>query len=409
MIPVSDTVPHNSDDSLIAMHADYSVRRSLFQCSANVEDKCLWGLGYTGSCRNPASENFYKLLSLEVPLTPPAATVVVFGKGKVFNLCGWGIFVFEIAEKTLSHGSGEINGLPVEFLMRSEVMQAHAAKLHFLEKARNPIPFCNDSCFACYETHCILSEKNSLHVPSRFCWRTPTLVHALSISPPASIGILSVLDYALPVPLSPELSSVLYALTSPINFQMTFELLNALDALKTAKCSTAALRIPDTSVPFALDIDSIITRMRSWIETASTSKPTELEGYRAVIRNYAAIREYFNLRDNLLGHVIATHASLNKLLIRLNRSFVLPSMRRDDLRFVATCCTFEKFRSLRAQPRSPLHLVYVGYRGELLPINLVEGEGTHPIRPDGNKYWQPEWQPCKGGRHRSRAFWVLVP
>ena len=265
-------------------------------------------------------------------------------------------------------------------------MHPHAANLQFVENARKPVSFCIVSCFACYENIRILTEKNALQLPSHFCRRSPPLVHPLSISPPASIDIHSVLDYALPVLLSHDLSSVLYAVTSHINLQMSCELLNALDALKTAKCSTAALRIPHTSVPFALDIDAIITRMRTWIETASISTPTELEGYLAAIRNYAAIREYFNLRDNLLGHVIATHASLNKLLIRLNCSFVLPSMRRDDLRFVATCSTFEKFRSLRAQPRSPLHLVYVGYRGELLPINLVEGEGTHPIRPDGNKY-----------------------
>ena len=61
-------------------------------------------------------------------------------------------------------------------------------------------------------------------------------------------------------------------------------------------------------------------------------------------------------------------------------------MRRDATLFIAICSTCEKCRSLRAQPRSPLHPVRVGYRGEILAIDLVGGKGTLPGTPSGNKY-----------------------
>ena len=66
-ISVPHAIPHTADDFLIAMHADYSSRRSLVWCIDNVQDKCLWSLADTGSSRNLMSEKFYKSLSLEVP------------------------------------------------------------------------------------------------------------------------------------------------------------------------------------------------------------------------------------------------------------------------------------------------------------------------------------------------------
>ena len=131
-------------------------------------------------------------------------------------------------------------------------------------------------------------------------------MQSLSKSPQASIGLDSLLDYTLPIPHFANLSSPLYTVTPQINLQMTPELRTPFHALKSSMCSAAALRITDPTVPFALEIDANITTVRSWIETASTYTPTELEGYPASICNYAAIR------NNLLGHVIGTHVSLNK-------------------------------------------------------------------------------------------------
>ena len=117
------------------------------------------------------------------------------------------------------------------------------------------------------------------------------------------------------------------------------------------------------------------------------------------------MRENISLRDNLLGlveepftefrvlvpyslvdrvlelgHILGAHEGLKKLMCRLNRSFFWPSMRRDAILFIAICSICEKFRSLRAQPRSPLHPVRVGYRGEILAIDLVGGKGPYQVR-----------------------------
>ena len=102
-ISVSDQLPRTWDDFLIAMHADSSSRRSVFCCIANLRDECKCGLSDSGSCRNPPSENLYKLLSLEVPLKPPGANVVVPRKGKALDLCGWQIFMLKIAGKIFSN------------------------------------------------------------------------------------------------------------------------------------------------------------------------------------------------------------------------------------------------------------------------------------------------------------------
>ena len=86
LISVPDALPHRFDDFL-AVHADYSSRRSLFWCIANVQDMCFSVLADTVSCQKLMSEIFYKSLSLEVPLTPPGATFVVAGNGKALHLC----------------------------------------------------------------------------------------------------------------------------------------------------------------------------------------------------------------------------------------------------------------------------------------------------------------------------------
>ena len=58
------------------------------------------------------------------------------------------------------------------------------------------------------------------------------------------------------IPQFADLSSPLYELTSQTKLEITPELLNAFDALKTAMGSTAALLIPDPTLPFILETDA---------------------------------------------------------------------------------------------------------------------------------------------------------
>ena len=79
-------------------------------------------------------------------------------------------------------------------------MRPHAANLQFVQKGRDTISFCNASCSVCHENYRVLSEMNSFPVISTFGRRTPTLLHALSVSPPASIDVDSTADYAVHIP-----------------------------------------------------------------------------------------------------------------------------------------------------------------------------------------------------------------
>ena len=115
------------------------------------------------------------------------------------HLCGWRIFKFEIAGKIFYHEIGIVKDLPVDFLIGGEVMRPHAANLQFLEKGKNTISFYNAFCSVCHENFRVLRESNSFHVLSPFGRRTPTLLNALSISPPSSIDIDSVPLYAVPI------------------------------------------------------------------------------------------------------------------------------------------------------------------------------------------------------------------
>ena len=75
-----------------------------------------------------------------------------------------------------------------------------------------------------------------------------------------------------------------------------------------------------------------------------------------------------------------SHEGLKKLMCRLTRSVFWSSMRRDALLFIAACPTCDKFRSLRSLPSSPLHPVRIGYRGEVLAMDLVGEKGPRPLR-----------------------------
>ena len=123
------------------------------------------------------------------------------------------------------------------------------------------------------------------------------------------------------------------------------------------------------------------------------------------IRTYAELRKDIYVRDNILGiveepftgfrvlvphalvdkvlelaHTLGAHEGLKKLMCRLNRSFFWPSMRRDASLFVAACPVCDKFRSLRSHPRSPLHPFRIGYRGDVLAIDLVGEKEPCPPR-----------------------------
>ena len=68
-----------------------------FLVITSIQNRNLWALADTGSCRNLMSENFWKALPIPVTLTPPGTNVVVAGDRKILDHLGSTILNFEIA------------------------------------------------------------------------------------------------------------------------------------------------------------------------------------------------------------------------------------------------------------------------------------------------------------------------
>ena len=114
-----------------------SAKRLLFWVITSIQNRNLWALADTGSCRNLMSEKFWKALPIPVILTPPGSTVVVAGDGKILDLLGWTIINFEIAGQTVYHEIGVVKDLPVEFLIGGELMKPHSCSLQYVTSGCN--------------------------------------------------------------------------------------------------------------------------------------------------------------------------------------------------------------------------------------------------------------------------------
>ena len=97
----------------------------LFWTVGHVQKEGIWGLADAGSCRNLMSEDFWKSLKLNVPLSPPGLTRVLAGDGLPLNLRGWVLVVFNIGGHYVCHEVGVVKGLPLDFLVGGEFMTAH--------------------------------------------------------------------------------------------------------------------------------------------------------------------------------------------------------------------------------------------------------------------------------------------
>ena len=157
--------------------------------------------------------------------------------------------------------------------------------------------------------------------------------------------------------------------------------------------------------------DPALSRLFEWIEQKKTPTEQELAGSPEIFRIYASLAPSVQIRENVLGltddparsfrilvppvlvdrvlecaHTLGAHEGAKKLLLRLTRSVFWPSMKRDVDLFVMTCPVCDRFRNLHAKPRSPLHPVRVGFRGEILAIDLVGGKEALPTTVRDNKY-----------------------
>ena len=134
-------------DDMLCSHI--STKRLLFWVAAAIQDRNLWVLADTGSCRNLLSEKFFESLPISPRLAAPGATVVVAGDGKELDLLGWATVNFEIAGKMVYHEFGVVKDLPVDFLLGGEFMKPHACTLQYATTGRNRFQIGIDFCSSC--------------------------------------------------------------------------------------------------------------------------------------------------------------------------------------------------------------------------------------------------------------------
>ncbi|KAF0153184.1 MAG: hypothetical protein FD188_3384, partial [Ignavibacteria bacterium] len=158
--------------------------------------------------------------------------------------------------------------------------------------------------------------------------------------------------------------------------------------------------------------DQDLSVIRNWLENQIKPNLELLEGQSEYFR---AIIQYFDnlqIRENVLGifdpetlvsfrilvphslveqviesiHDNLSHEGAKKVILRTSRSYFWPSLTKDIKLFVSTCPVCDRFKIQSKTPKSPLHPVRVGSRGEILAIDVVGGKETLPTTPRGNKY-----------------------
>ena len=157
--------------------------------------------------------------------------------------------------------------------------------------------------------------------------------------------------------------------------------------------------------------DTELDIVKQWILNKQAPTAEELAGKSENIRIYAEEFENLEIRQELLGikdpnansfrilvpreliesvitsvHNNMIHEGATKVLLRASRSFFWPSMVKDIKLFISTCSICDRFKTQVRMPKNTLSPVKVGFRGEILAIDVIGGKGTLPVTPRGNKY-----------------------
>ena len=150
---------HCARDPVLALCNETSSEPALFWFLLRVQDKSLWGLADTGSFRNLMSKKFYYSLPVKVRLKSPGYVAILAGNGKAVEPLGWGNFEFEIAVKIFCHEVGVVQELPVDFLIGTDLMFPHSAKLRYSSVGCNTLSFEPVPCSVCSGNLRLLNEE----------------------------------------------------------------------------------------------------------------------------------------------------------------------------------------------------------------------------------------------------------
>ena len=159
-----------SDAPLIRVANDTSYKpvasepceRLLFWTQLSIKNKTIWALADTGSCENVMSETFWLSLPNKPALRPPGDRVLLSAHGKTLQVLGWALMKFEINKVTLFHEIGIVKDVPLDLLIRGEVIRIHSCNIHYSHQGPNKFELCTPECATCLRNKNLLAQNNSL-------------------------------------------------------------------------------------------------------------------------------------------------------------------------------------------------------------------------------------------------------
>ena len=175
--PLQVPLVHTSDEFLFA-HSECSAKRSLFWVNVGLQDRNIWALADSGSCRNLVNSEFYKTLPIKMELFPPGLIAVVAGDGKDLELVGWTIIRLEFGSHSIYHEFGVVPELPVDVLFGGELMKPHSSTLKYSTTGRNTFELGAGVCSIC------VTNKNYLKNV-----KSPVISQSFQRGPPVKLSV----------------------------------------------------------------------------------------------------------------------------------------------------------------------------------------------------------------------------
>ena len=102
-----------------------------------IQNKKVWALADTGSCRNLINKDFFDNLPVKPSMFPPGNVTVIAGDGESLDLLGWAVLNLEVAHEIIYHEFGVVRDLSIDLLLRGEMMKPHMCALQYDDKGRN--------------------------------------------------------------------------------------------------------------------------------------------------------------------------------------------------------------------------------------------------------------------------------
>ena len=154
ILPIADT-----DDMVRTLPKPVNQRRDLFFVPGQLQDKWVWLLIDSGSCRNLVSEGFWNSLSFKPKLGSPGSDKVVAGNGATINVLGEAPLLVVLEGVRMWHNFAVVRGLPLDILIGGELLEPHRCRLTYQADGRKRVEVFDTACAACHRNLNFMRER----------------------------------------------------------------------------------------------------------------------------------------------------------------------------------------------------------------------------------------------------------